>query len=207
MTRAPVFALSLWMLVLVCLVPSVSLAADDEDYTRSGFYLEGTLVPAIQLFEDDLQQLIQDETGASPNLDFQPGFGPKLIAGYRVVPFLAAQAQISWLGAGFRSNTQFDDVQVKTWNFSGDLKAYPLPGRIEPYALVGVGMLFTDTSVESAGRSFSDSGVMARFGGGVDMWISEYVWVGFGLNYVMPRGDVETFDYLEFDVFKVGVRF
>ena len=64
---------------------------------------------------------------------------------------------------GFRSNTTLNDAQIKTWNFSGDVKAYVLPGKIEPYALIGVGMLFAETTADDLPASRSDSGVMIRF--------------------------------------------
>ena len=95
MTRAPHLVLLLSLLLAQLCLPDAAVA-DDEDYTRSGFYLEGTLTPAMQFFEDDFEDMVSDEAGESVRYSFQPGFGPKLITACRIIPHLGVQAQVSW---------------------------------------------------------------------------------------------------------------
>jgi outer membrane protein W len=77
---------------------------------------------------------------------------------------------------------------------------YPFKGALQPFLLVGVGLTHAEFDDKlGLGLSVEDEAFAARFGVGVDIYITERVLMNIDADYVMPTGNVEDFDY-------VGVR-
>ena len=176
--------------LVVCMVAILawpSTAEAQDDYARTGPYLGVGLGLGFENFQG---------TGG---LDIDTGIGVDAWGGYRFHPNIAAEAQVEYLD-------RFDAGPLKgnALTFTGNLKGYAMTGRVQPFAVVGVGV--TRGEVEAFGGSVSETGFSSRFGGGVDLYISESVSVGATASYVLTTGDIDGFDYVSL-VFGVQYRF
>ena len=115
------------------------------------------------------------ELDGSPNVDAGGGF--TMTAGYRFLPWLAGEANLSYLGGGEAGNSNNDaeyfsvTVGPKIFPFGLLEDEQPLPEAFQPYALVAVGGGQYDIS-----RSrFERSSFIARFILGFDVWITDNI--------------------------------
>ncbi len=152
---------------LIAMIGIPASVQAEDDYGRSGFYLGVGLGLGWERFED---------TGGFS--DFYNGIGLDGWAGYRFDPHFAAELQLEYLD---RFNTSFMGVNIDTdvLAFTGNLKAYPMTGRVQPFAVVGMGFL------RAEGISASNTDFAARFGGGVDFYDSPNVSLGATVSYVL----------------------
>ena len=65
-----------------------------------------------------------------------------------------------------------------------------MTGRVQPYALLGMGTLIT------SGDPSSEVGFMGRLGAGVDIWITEAIAGSLEAGYVLPTGRTRGFDHV-----------
>ncbi len=170
-------------LTLVAIIGIPPGAWAEDDYGGSGFFLGAGLGLGWEQFED---------TGGSSDLD-DNGIGLDGWAGYRITPNLAAELQLEYLD---RFNTSFMGVNRDTdvLAFTGNLKAYLMTGKVQPFAVVGIGILRAESKF--LGISVSDTDLAARFGGGVDLYDSPNVSFGATVSYVLTTGNVDGFDYV-----------
>jgi OOP family OmpA-OmpF porin len=156
-----------------------ALAQAQDDFARSGAYLG--LAGSVGIFpelEDDL-----DDVGG----DVDTGLGLNARAGYRFHPHVSVEAEFEWV----RSSFEFlgSDVDFDTYVGTVNGKAFLLTGRFQPFATIGIGGL----GVRGDGDS-GDSGFAARFGGGLDVYITRNFYAAIDAGYVLPTGDVDDFD-------------
>jgi opacity protein-like surface antigen len=199
--------------IIVCLsLFTAPVYADSEDevseYARNGVYFMAVGVFAIENF-------------GSWDLKDSYGVGARL--GYRLHPYLAAEAQYEWLG-GFDCKAHArcyvaggpSGSGVKVREYDGHVatvnaKAFLLTGRVQPYALVGVGggrfevkkkerrLLPDGETVEKWNFSSYGNGLVSRFGVGVDLYGDE-AWAMFTeAAYVLPRGNLRDLDYVSIE--------
>jgi opacity protein-like surface antigen len=210
-------------LLLVGILFSMGVAAaNDEDagYSTPGVFLgfSGS-VAALTSLEDDARAIsVSQPIGG---VDVDPGIGLHARAGYRFHPRVAADFHFEWVpeidvsndrtrrptgGRTADNPSTIAEVEVKT--FTLDTRAYLWTGRIQPYALVGVGLMDVNVNNESAlmgGRvptvvmDFEDDEGMefaARFGGGLEFYFSERFALALDATYVLPTGDIDGYDYV-----------
>jgi opacity protein-like surface antigen len=154
--------------------------AQSDDFARNGGYLG--LAGSVGVFpelEDDA-----DDFGA----DVDTGLGLNARAGYRFHPHIAAEAEFEWV----RSAIEFGgaDVDFDTLVGTVNAKAFLLTERFQPFVMVGIGGM--GVVVDDADAS--DSGFAARFGGGIDIYITRNFYGAIDASYVLPTGDVDDFD-------------
>lgn len=179
------------LLALLWLCPAVSQAEDedDSDYARPGVYLGLGVVGASYPKADD----------SLDNSDFDEAVGLTITAGLRATAHFAAELEVEILTksdidiSGFAGEGEMHSTMV-----SLNMKGYPLTGRIQPYALVGVGGQFAKLEVTGTSDE-TPSGFAARFGGGVEIYLTP-IWVlDFGVDYVLPGdGKIEDLDYVSY---------
>lgn len=129
------------------------------------------------------------------------GFGVRL--GYRVIDRLALEGHFEFLNdITTEQHLQTDGSDNHTISrfltATGNAKAYLLTGRIQPYALAGIGYGYVDVDPQGGNGGTDDrsSGFVARFGIGTDFYISEAVGLMAEGGYVLPTGDISGYDYL-----------
>jgi len=178
-------------------VPEPVLAHDGE-FAQNGIYLGIALAGAVYTeVEDDLEAAFG---GTIPvDVEVPPGLDARV--GYRFHPHLAGEVQIQWFP---KADIEFFDVNVlelETLTFTGNVKGYLLTGRIQPFLLVGAGLMHFDTK-DKLGLFLSAKGedFAARFGGGVDIYITPNIAAVIDGGYVLPTGDVDGLDYVSFSV-------
>ncbi len=159
----------------------------EDDYSRPGFYLGAGLGLGYEQFDDF----------GGVNVD--TGFGFDAWAGYRMTPNLAAELQLEYIdrldfSADLGPPFGVVDFEGNFLTFTGNLKTYLLTGSVQPFAVVGVGFLRAET--EFLGISLSDTDFAARFGGGVDLYISPNLSLGTTASYVLGTGDIDGLDYV-----------
>lgn len=117
--------------------------------------------------------------------------GFDLVAGIRGTEWIAGEVQFE-LGTGMDPGGRGGTNWATTFN----ARLYPatdriLEGRVQPYALIGIGA----SSVRTETRR--ELGFASRFGGGVDMYLTEDIALTFGASYVLPSGTpVKQYDYV-----------
>ena len=80
---------------------------------------------------------------------------------------------------------------------TSNLRAYLLTGRFQPYALIGGGFMSLKIS-DTLGAGLSDSRTEFAIsaGGGVEIYMSENVFLDAGIAYIIPFGDLDGFDHV-----------
>jgi len=194
-------------LILISLILALAGAgpawADDEeeDYARNGFYASFSIAGThYTQLEDDAKRDIE-ATGFSGSVDTEGPLGIDIRAGYRFHPHLSADVDFLWFTKSvtrFSGTTalnpnikdqRFDLFKVETLNVLANLKGYVLTGRIQPFLVVGGGLMHAkvddklNLNTVNGGDAF-----LARFGGGVDVYLtSNFVAVLEG-DYMLPTG-------------------
>lgn len=108
--------------------------------------------------------------------DVDAGGGFTMTGGYRVFPWLAAEANLSYLGGGEVDGTNreadFFSVTFGPKLFPmGLLEEQPIPEYIQPYMLIGIGG--GEYDIERSG--FEQSTFIARFIFGFDLWFTDHL--------------------------------
>lgn len=143
---------------------------------------------------------IEESDAAMEFSSFDGGLGADFWVGVRVNRFLAVEGQLTYL-EGFDSEVHDVPIDFEVLGFTGNMKFYPLEGWIEPYLVAGAGVARLNTKF--LGRSFDESDVIIRAGGGLDIYFSEGFSVVFGGSYVFTSGDIDQTDIIEI---KLGIQ-
>jgi opacity protein-like surface antigen len=164
-----------WFVSLAALLASPAWAQDD--FGRAGAYAAFLGVGAIETFDEP------------SGLDFSDGGGFNMRAGYRFMEYVAAEMQFEYV-EGFSDQ----GIDIESWNLMWNVKGFPLTGRVQPYALFGMGVLYAEAS--GGGRSIDDEGFAVRVGGGMDFYATENIVLTGEVNFVQPTGDVDDLSYV-----------
>ncbi len=171
-------------------------AADAETGTaRTGLYAGvGVQGGVYTEFDDELKDNI-------PGFDFDtdPAVGFDVFAGYRVHRYVAAELEFEMLPATDTDVSGLGKIgTLETWTVTTNLKLLPLAGRVQPFALAGIGALHAKVSASGSPADESDADFAARFGGGVDVYVTDHIVVWARSTYVLPTGSVDFVDYVDF---------
>ena len=80
-------------------------------------------------------------------------------------------------------------------------KAYLLTGRIQPFLLVGAGFMHFDAKdALDLNLSVNGDAFAARFGGGLDVYLSPNVVIALDGSYVLPTGDADGLNYVSWSL-------
>jgi outer membrane protein W len=191
------------VILLLVLAPR----AGAVDFERSGVYVGLSGSYAIDMaVEEDLKPL---EFILGPDIDVkvEDSFGIQGRVGYRFHPHLAAELQVEYL-LGFDIEIEgLEVLSYETITTTSNAKLFLATKDIQPYALVGAGVLYWKIE-DSVGVGFSHDAIGPAFrsGGGFDFYFSENVVLNVDATYVIPFRDTEGLDYLSIG-FGVQYRF
>lgn len=120
------------------------------------------------------------------------GWGYNVRAGRRLCDMFAAELQWEHIPGDFEA-PGFD---VDTWALTANGKFYPITGKVQPFALVGVG--YEDARVRGNGRAGGpdQDGFAARFGLGLDVLITDNVGIAAEVDYLLMAGDGPDLDQI-----------
>jgi opacity protein-like surface antigen len=178
--------LDLFLTVAVAsLAASPSRGADpeagDRDFARTGPYFGVGGVYALE----DFSRSFDDSAGINAR------------GGYRALPNMAFELSYEWL-EGFDSTAGVPEVELDTHLISANARLFGLTGRFQPYALVGVGILIVNTELKlpDVDKPFKvEAGFTARFGGGLDFYLSEHTVLNLEGTYLAPSAKVKGENY------------
>lgn len=178
------------MFTLVLLATSfVGCNIVPTEFSRSGGYVGGSLSFAGEEF---------DELDPTTGNDSDDAVGFSARAGYRILPW-------GGLELAYEQFDEFDvgaaEVDVKSLMLHG--KVYPFTGRLQPYALGGVGYVRGDVDRDTA-SDFDASDFSWRLGGGLDLYLVDFLPLFAEVAYTWPT---DKLDDLEFWTASVGAYF
>ena len=174
----------------------------DSEFARKGplVGVQGSYV--WDNYESTAEAGIQLATGMPLELSVESSFGAKARAGYRCHPRLAAAAQVEWVD-GFDADVSLAGTKVGRFDVdpivvTSDVKGYLLTGRYQPFLLAGGGVMTARVTASGVGgvESRRLTGFAMRLGGGLDFYATKSIVLSLGVDYVLPFGNVEDFDYV-----------
>jgi opacity protein-like surface antigen len=187
-----------WLLAALLVAPAraqedAMFSQEKTWFSEKGFYVALQGVNAVQNFEDMSGVSVSDDES----------FGATGRFGYRAHPRVAGELQLEWVDTfaakGSRTmgggRSPFGSFE-KFLTFTGNVKAYAMTGRLQPYGLVGIGITRVRFEADpgSGLQSGRDEDFSARFGAGADFYFAPKVGMEVEAGYVLPTGDVEDFD-------------
>ncbi|HWP65474.1 MAG TPA: outer membrane beta-barrel protein [Candidatus Limnocylindria bacterium] len=169
------------LLLVLALVTTGSTAARaaDDMYARPGGFVGGGFLGVIN--DSDIDELTGDSLGF------------ELRGGYRFHRHFAVEGQFMYthnIGGDFG----IADVDLETVTGTVNLKGYVLPGRIQPYGVVGIGGTSVHAEADVAGTTVAEDTEAAftfRGGGGVDLYLTPRVLLYTEASYVLLTGDLD----------------
>jgi opacity protein-like surface antigen len=118
-----------------------------------------------------------------------PRFDAK--AGYWIHPNLAAEANLRKFEKGQVETAGAVRDDAAGWSATANAKGYPWTGRVQPYGLVGMGVLFGRVR-QAVGMPHADSAFVTRFGGGADFYATENVVLNVDVSYMYTPGELNV---------------
>ncbi|MBW2421130.1 MAG: porin family protein [Deltaproteobacteria bacterium] len=189
-----------WRLALgVVLGLAFASASQAQDFARKGGY-------AVVGGNYMLEQFTNPG-----RFSFGDSWGLNLRLGYRYLPWLSSELEWEFI-SGFDINDGQDadgnpiergDLKIDGGNISLNTKAYLMPGRIQPYVLLGVGALYA--SVTNFGyelswlRNVNGVSFSVRGGVGLNVYLGHRWGLTAGVSYVFPVGNLDNLRYLSAD--------
>jgi len=175
------------------LLPQSASAQSGNDYASPGTYLGGALALGFENFSGP------STSGVSTSGDFDTGVGFDFWVGGRLMRFLSLEAQLQYI-PGVKSNNT--SAEFKPLIYTTNLKGYLPLGRFQPYGLIGIGGM--TLFVDSTGPNVDQSDFIAKFGAGLEFYITEKIAAVAGWNYILGTGRLDGRD---FNTLSLGAQF
>jgi outer membrane protein W len=185
--------LAISALLLVSTFAAQVVRADDSDpYARSGGYLTMGGTRGVNFFEGTIDDAFAGLTPAE-HAHVGDSWGAFANAGYRFNKYLATEGEYEWMKGFHASAGGVHLFDVETQTATLNLKVIAPYGAFEPYFKVGAGATWASvdkaffSSIDVASPSFS-----ARFGAGLDYYLSQNFFLNVGTDVVFNTGKVSA---------------
>jgi opacity protein-like surface antigen len=181
-----------------------------QDVGRPGPYLQAGGVYAFENFGGFERFAVGP---GNTDIAHDNSWGYQVRGGYRVHPMVAVETEWEHY-LDFESDPDrgspgdFAGLDLEAWMLSANGKFYPLDGRIQPYALFGMGWQHAEFE-RGDNWELNDDAFALRFGVGVDVYFTEMIGMAAEGGYVLPvTGELadEDVDIIPLSV-SVFVRF
>ena len=167
---------------------SVSEAAADDDepiYDRDGWYAGIGAGVAIETFEH----------GSADDSGFV-----QVRAGYHFLRFASLDAQLEYTPKFKGGSGRYAGVDTATFGVLGNIKGYPTApwtGRFQPFGMIGLGWWWERQWGSAVNGVDQDGGFVARFGGGLDVYVTRNVVLTAEAAYVLPTGHIGALNQVQ----------
>jgi len=214
--RMPCSGSGRWAAVVVVLLQAASPALAQDETEPEEFGRTGPYVAVHGGYAHDIDgNLTQYGVTVYTEQTGSPVIG--LRAGYRMRPPMAVELQLDYL-TGTSSNatvlggpplpplppgTTTGQLEISALSFTPNLRVYLLPGRIQPYTVIGIGLFWSrigDASPPALGlfEERSEVSFLVRAGGGLSIQIDQHVALELGAEYIRPYGHNSSLRHVEF---------
>ncbi|HIF91700.1 MAG: porin family protein [Myxococcales bacterium] len=194
--------------IMITLVAGLLIAATashaQPDYSRPGPYVGLGVAVAVFTEAEDAAERELRALGYVADVSYDTGVGLDLVAGYRFHPHMAAQLHLQYLPDVGISEDGVEVLNPDFLTFTADLKGYLLTGRVQPYALAGLGIMHLDSPDTPFFFPFDFTNFAARLGCGVDYYLTENFVLNAEIGGVIPTGTLE--DHEQF-TFSAGLQY
>jgi Outer membrane protein beta-barrel domain len=167
------------LVALVAVVAPGWAAAKDEkksDGPLAGVY--GQLGPVAGIPAFDLPSTVGQ----------QNGWGMEVRGGYKVLSHLALEGQWQWIARYETTNGQGAQLNVAQTNtFTGNAKVFVFTGPIQPYAILGFGLM---NAALKHGPDKTEAAL--RVGGGSNFFFTDHIGIYGEITYLKPFGSLST---------------
>ena len=173
---------------------------ESSPFVRPGFYIGASGVHASDIFEGEIEDIVEDSFGVPVKVDVEESWGANGRIGYRLGSWFAAEIQYEWIDPfGVDLSVGGLDVrgaslEAQTVTLNGRLIA-PI-WRTQPYLLIGVGGAFYDFKDNTAGNILGGSGdrtgFAGRTGGGFDVYLANNLVLNAEATVLLTTGDFNT---------------
>jgi len=131
--------------------------------------------------------------GGNRNIDGSFGFGARI--GYRFLPHIAAELHTEWIEGFDLQQFRGDHSEIRTWTNTVNGKFFFGHARLQPYAMVGMGLQRAWVrNPRPGGVNFDDVAFVGRFGGGLDFHLTPHLALNLESSYLAPTGDLDDHD-------------
>ena len=145
---------------------------DRGDYARSGAHL---MISGAFLLD-------QSESGSKLRIETENGWGIEATAGYRWSPHVDLELQAEFIYRDVGSSASGWMIP----SAGARIKYIILTDRFQPFVSVGMGLLRAEETIE--GENTWEWGGLARFGTGLDFYLTENVVFDFTFEYLHGTG-------------------
>ncbi len=128
---------------------------ESSPFVRPGFYIGASGVHASDIFEGEIEDIVEDSFGVPVKVDVEESWGANGRIGYRLGSWFAAEIQYEWIDP-FDVDLSVGGLDVR--GASLEAQTVTLNGRLiapiwrtQPYLLIGVGGAFYDFKDNTAG--------------------------------------------------------
>ena len=202
--RESVYVLIAFVVILLSVPAAVAQddqSSSEQDFSSPAFYIGlGGATGIDMAAEDELNSLLEELGYAGAKMDIKSAIGFNAKIGARAGPHVATEVQFEYLPEFDWKvpvgDTSITALQTSMLAVTANLKLFLLTGRIQPFALIGVGGTFAKLSSPILPGSQSFSGYALRGGGGVNVYLTEHIAVSADVSYLFPAGDTRHLDYL-----------
>ncbi|MFP6655798.1 MAG: outer membrane beta-barrel protein [Myxococcota bacterium] len=179
---------------------AVPAYSEDMEYARPGLYVGASAIGGSSVRLDSLYRGVAFD----PEILVAPG--AEFYFGYRADPAVAFEVEADYLPASKIDLDGLDGAtELETWTITVNSKFFFMHQRIQPYGLVGLGVMhiaFEDQEgFEFDGNEF---GVIFKFGAGIDYYITRNLVASIGADYVLPAA--ESLEDLDLVTFGLGAQ-
>jgi opacity protein-like surface antigen len=165
----------------------------------SPFYIGGYMEYNIaQLDDQDIKKAFKEPVDVS----YENTFGMQIRGGMEFNEYMAGELMLEYVNP-FQDDSDDKTAEVSVidlgFNFKTILAFF---GRVEPYAVAGLGIMSAETEITfmDQSRSEKDIGLNARIGLGVDVSITPKIYGGFEMAYVAGIGATDQVKYMNFSL-------
>jgi hypothetical protein len=121
-------------------------------------------------------------------------------AGYHFLRFAALEAQLEYTPKFKGKSGSWAGVDVATWATWLNIKGYPTApwtGLFQPFGMISIAWMWERLTGSAVNGSIEEGGFAARFGGGIDFYVTRNIVITTEAAYVLPTGELDDLDQLQ----------